>query len=64
MTARLTPEMIAVSKRARMLGYYTHIIAAYYRINQGRISEINTGKRGEGIAPAAALPADFPALVN
>ena len=60
MTVRLTPEMIAVAKRARLMGYYNHEIAAYYRINQGRISEINTGKRGVGIQPAMTLPEDFP----
>lgn len=60
MTTRLTPEMIAVAKRARLMGYFNHIIAAYYRINQGRIAEINTGKRGVGIPPAAKLPDDFP----
>lgn len=54
--------MIAVTKRARLMGYFNHIIAAYYRINQGRIAEVNTGKRGAGIPPAAALPADFPAI--
>jgi hypothetical protein len=54
--------MVAVIKRARMMGYFNHIIAAYYRINQGRIAEVNTGKRGVDVAPADTLPADFPAL--
>lgn len=62
MTPSLTADMIAVIKRARMMGYFNHIIAAYYRINQGRIAEVNTGQRGAGIAPAASLPADFPTL--
>ena len=61
MTTSVTSEMIAVIKRAREMGYFNHIIAAYYRINQGRIAEINTGKRGVGIAPAPRLPDDFPA---
>lgn len=59
-TTYLTPEMIAVTKRARLMGYFNHIIASYFRVNQGRIAEVNTGKRGAGIAPADALPDDFP----
>jgi hypothetical protein len=62
MTPTVTSEMIAVIKRARMMGYFNHIIAAYYRINQGRIAEVNTGKRGAGISPAPTLPADFPSI--
>ena len=30
-------------------GDFQHVIAADYGINQGRISEINTGKRGSHI---------------
>jgi len=62
MASKVTPEIVAVTKRARSAGYYCHEIASYFRINQGRISEINTGKRGGGIPPADALPADFPAM--
>lgn len=62
MTPSLTSEMIAVIKRAREMGYFNHIIAAYYRINQGRIAEVNTGKRGAGVQPATRLPDDFPAM--
>lgn len=62
MATSVNSEMIAVIKRARLMGYFNHVIAAYYRINQGRIAEVNTGKRGSGIPPATTLPADFPAL--
>lgn len=63
MTAKsLTREGIAVTKRARMMGYFNHIIAAYYRINQGRIAEVNTGKMGADVPPADCLPPDFPKL--
>jgi hypothetical protein len=54
--------MIAIIKRARMMGYFNHVIAAYFGINQGRIAEVNTGKKGAGITPASMLPADFPKL--
>jgi hypothetical protein len=62
MASSLNTEMIAVIKRARMMGYFNHVIASYYCVNQGRIAEVNTGKRGSGILPAAVLPADFPSL--
>ena len=61
MTTPVTPDMISIIKLARRLGYYTHVIAAFFGINQGRVSEVNTGKRGAGVPPAASLPADFPA---
>jgi predicted XRE-type DNA-binding protein len=44
--AKLTPEMIAVIKQRLREGEYQHDIAADLGINQGRVSEINTGKRG------------------
>ena len=42
----LTPEVIAKVKERLRKGEYQHDIAADLGINQGRISEINTGKRG------------------
>jgi hypothetical protein len=57
-----TREMIAVIKRALSLGYYQHIIAGYYKTNQGRISEIKRGIWGTSVPPADYLPPDFPAL--
>lgn len=52
----------AIIKLARKLGYYNHTIAAYFGFNQGRIAEVNTGRRHPGVAPAMALPSDFPPL--
>ena len=61
--SKLTDDMIAVIKLARTKGYFNHVIASYFVVNQGRIAEVNTGQRGAGIAPAANLPADFPQLI-
>lgn len=44
--AKLTPELIAEIRRRLAAGEYQHDIAAELHVNQGRISEINTGKRG------------------
>lgn len=44
--ARLTQEVIRMIKERLRLGDLQHDIAADLGINQGRISEINTGKRG------------------
>lgn len=43
--AKLTPQMIAVIRQRLAAGEYQHDIAADLHVNQGRISEINTGKR-------------------
>lgn len=43
--AKLTPELIAEIRRRLAGGEYQHDIAAELHVNQGRISEINTGKR-------------------
>jgi hypothetical protein len=52
----------SVVKLALRRGYKQHDIAAYYGDNQGRVSEINTGKR-YSLAPIADyLPPDFPPL--
>ena len=42
----LTPEIVAEVRRRLAAGEYQHKIAADLGINQGRISEVNTGKRG------------------
>lgn len=47
----LTAQDIADIKARLRQGEYQHHIAAYYGLNQGRVSEINTGKRGGGIEP-------------
>lgn len=61
-TIKLNATDVAVTKRALSLGYFQHIIAGYFKTNQGRVSEISRGKRWAGIAPADHLPPDFPAL--
>ncbi len=60
MSKSLTETVVSIVKLALKKGYMQHDIAAYFGINQGRISEINTGKRGTGILPAPSLPDDFP----
>jgi hypothetical protein len=54
--------MIAAIKLALYLGYYQHIIAGYFKTNQGRISEISRGLWGGDVPSADHLPPDFPAL--
>jgi predicted XRE-type DNA-binding protein len=51
---KLTPEQVSIIKSRIARGEYQHRIAADYDINQGRISEIATGKRFSSI-PAARL---------
>lgn len=46
--ARLTEDIIREIWRRLREGEFQHDIAADLGINQGRISEINTGKRGSG----------------
>ena len=43
---QLTAQDIADIKSRLLRGEYQHHIAADYGLNQGRVSEINTGKRG------------------
>lgn len=56
----VTPDMVAVIKRARHAGYNYARIAAYYEINQGRIADVMKGRIGPEIPAAESLPADFP----
>lgn len=53
--ANLTDEVIrSIWERLRS-GHFQHDIAADLGINQGRVSEVNTGKRGShitGLRPA------------
>ena len=58
----ISEDIIAVVKKARQLGYKNEVIASYYVMNQGRVAEVNTGRRGATVQPAAQLPSDFPAL--
>lgn len=48
----ITPEIVAEIKTLLNAGIFQHEIAARYGINQGRISEINTGIKYPNIAPA------------
>jgi hypothetical protein len=43
--AKLTPETISEIRKLLREGWYQHDIAAKLGVNQGRISEVNTGKR-------------------
>ena len=47
----LTAQDIADIKGRLRQGEYQHDIAADYGLNQGRVSEINTGKLGVGPQP-------------
>lgn len=51
----LTAQDIADIKARLRQGEYQHHIAADYGLNQGRVSEINTGKRGVTIQPSKQL---------
>lgn len=51
----LTAQDIADIKARLRRGEYQHHIAADYGLNQGRVSEINTGKRGVMIQPSEQL---------
>ena len=44
--APYSPEVYAEVKRRIAAGEYQHDIAADLNWNQGRVSEVNTGKRG------------------
>lgn len=52
-STQITPEMAAIIKARLLVGDLQHDIAADLRINQGRISEINTGKRFANVPPAS-----------
>lgn len=49
----LTPEQVSIIKACLAKGDYQHRIAADFDLNQGRISEIATGKRFASVPPAA-----------
>ncbi len=59
---RLPDAVVAVIKLARKLGYKYEVIASYFVINQGRIADVMKGRIGPNVAPATALPSDFPAF--
>jgi transcriptional regulator with XRE-family HTH domain len=47
----VTPELAAYIKALLAKGLYQHQIAGMVGVNQGRISEINTGKRNPDVLP-------------
>ncbi len=49
----LTPEQVSTIKARLARGDYQHRIAADFDLNQGRISEIATGKRFADVPPAS-----------
>lgn len=51
-----------IVKLALKLGFYQQVIAAYFHDNQGRVSEIKSGRKYRDVPAASALPPDFPAL--
>lgn len=48
----VTPQMAAVAKYLLSKGFAQHQVAARLNVNQGRISEIKTGKRFSWVTPA------------
>lgn len=59
MTA-LTQDQQQIAKLALRLRYYQHTIAAYFGINQGRISEFKNSAAFRQIEAARELPPGFP----
>ena len=53
---KLTPRDVAAIKARLRRGEYQHRIAADYDLNQGRISEIATGKRFPDAPAERELP--------
>lgn len=53
--ASLTAETIRLIMERLKLGHFQHDIAADLGINQGRVSEVKTGKRGGGHFGQASL---------
>jgi hypothetical protein len=58
----VTPEIAAVIKLARRLGYQYPPIAAFFVINQGRIADVMKGRICPDVPAAETLPPGFPAL--
>lgn len=48
----VSPEMAAIIKAMLAHGMAQHDIAARFGINQGRVSEVNNGKRHPDVPPA------------
>ena len=55
----ITAEVAAIIKRALLKGLFQHQIASVLGVNQGRVSEVNTGKLFAQVPPAPDLPPTF-----
>lgn len=55
----ITAEIAAIIKRALLNGLFQHQIASVLGVNQGRVSEVKTGKLFAAIMPAPKLPPAF-----
>jgi predicted XRE-type DNA-binding protein len=55
----VTPEIAAIIKRLIGEGLYQHQIASALGINQGRVSEVKTGKLHPKIPAVEQLPLNF-----
>jgi len=58
--AALTPNQQRIAKLALRLRYYQHTIAAYFGVNQGRVSEFKNSPQFDQVEAATELPAGFP----
>ena len=54
MATKMTDETIRKIWEMLRMGHHQHVIAAKFGLNQGRVSEINTGKRGGHITGLSA----------
>lgn len=48
----VTPEIAAEIRRLKATGLFNHQIAAMLEMNQGRVSEVMTGKLHPNVPPA------------
>lgn len=58
--AALTAHQQRVAKLALRLSYYQHTIAAFFGVNQGRISEFKNSSYFHAVPSAEELPRGFP----
>lgn len=55
----VSPGIAAMIKRLLERGLYQHQIASILGINQGRVSEVKTGKKHAKVPPSDQLFLDF-----
>lgn len=58
--SQLTKEQQRIAKLALRLSYFQHTIAAYFGVNQGRISEFKNSAAYRFVDAAQELPRGFP----